>query len=38
LGNATAQDVLTLIREIQKDVLRKYGIELQTEVRYISPD
>lgn len=36
LGNATAQEVLTLIREIQKDVQKKFGVELKTEVRYIA--
>lgn len=37
-GNATAQDVLTLISEIQMDVQNKFGIELKTEVRYIEPN
>ncbi|MEM5816256.1 MAG: UDP-N-acetylmuramate dehydrogenase [Desulfitobacterium hafniense] len=36
-GNATARDVLALIREIQKDVHNQFGVELKTEVRYISP-
>ena len=36
-GNATARDVLALIREIQKDVHHQFGVELKTEVRYISP-
>lgn len=35
-GNATAIDVLALIRAIQNDVLEKYGVELRTEVHYIS--
>ena len=38
LGNATALEVLTLIREIQKEVHRKFGVELKTEVRYIPPN
>lgn len=37
LGDATAKDVLTLIREIQKDVQNKFGVELKKEVRYIAP-
>nr|WP_035213931.1 UDP-N-acetylmuramate dehydrogenase [Desulfitobacterium hafniense] len=36
-GNATARDVLALIREIKKDVHHQFGVELKTEVRYISP-
>lgn len=36
-GNATARDVLALIREIQKDVHHQFGVELKTEVRYIPP-
>lgn len=35
-GNATAIDVLALIRAIQNDVLEKYGVKLRTEVHYIS--
>jgi UDP-N-acetylmuramate dehydrogenase len=38
IGNATAHDVLSLIREIQKDVYQKYGVELKTEVQCITPD
>jgi len=37
-GNATAHDVLSLIREIQKDVHQKFGVELKTEVQYIAPN
>lgn len=37
-GNATASEILTLIREIQEDVLKKSGVELNTEVQYIAPD
>lgn len=36
-GAATATDVLSLIREIQLDVQKKYGVELKTEVQYIAP-
>lgn len=32
-GGATAQDVLTLIREIQKKVLDATGVRLEPEVR-----
>lgn len=35
-GNATAADVLALIQAIQKDVYEKYGVELRTEVHYIT--
>lgn len=34
-GNATAGDVLTLIREIQKRVREKFGVELETEVKFL---
>lgn len=34
-GNATAGDVLALIREIQKTVLEKFGVELETEVKFL---
>lgn len=37
LGNATAQDVLSLVQAIQDDVLKKFGVRLLTEVHYISP-
>jgi UDP-N-acetylmuramate dehydrogenase len=37
-GCATAQDVLSLIQEIQDDVYQKYGVELKTEIQYIAPD
>lgn len=38
IGNATAGDILSLIREIQKDVHQKFGVKLKTEVQYIAPD
>ena len=34
-GNATAQDVLLLIRHIQKTVEEKFGVELKTEVKIV---
>lgn len=34
LGKASCKDVLTLIEGIQKDISKKYGITLQTEVGY----
>jgi len=37
-GNATAVDVVSLIRHIQSEVLNKYGVELQTEVRIIGEE
>lgn len=36
VGNATAADVLALIQAIQKDVFEKYGVELRTEVHYLT--
>lgn len=38
IANATAHDVLSLISEIQKDVYQKFGVELKTEVQYITPN
>ena len=34
-GSATAQDVVTLIKEVRLEVRRRYGIELQTEVKFL---
>lgn len=34
-GKATANDVLALIREVQKRVLDKFGVELETEVKFL---
>ncbi|MDK2799723.1 MAG: UDP-N-acetylmuramate dehydrogenase [Clostridiales bacterium] len=34
-GNATAQDVLQLIKHIQETVKSKFGVELQTEVKVV---
>lgn len=33
-GNATARDILTLIRLMRNEVLRRFGIELELEVRH----
>lgn len=37
-GNATAADILGLIRLVQAEVREKYGVELETEVRIIGED
>lgn len=34
-GNASAQDVLALIKMAREEVRRRYGIELETEVRFL---
>lgn len=34
-GDATAEDILTLIRHVQKTVKEKFGVDLETEVRMI---
>lgn len=34
-GGATAHDVATLIQEVRQEVRRRYGIELQTEVKFL---
>lgn len=34
-GGATAMDVLTLIQEVQKKVKEVFGVELETEVRFL---
>lgn len=34
-GNATAADVLSLIEEVRQEVRGRYGIELQTEVKFL---
>lgn len=36
-GDASAADVLALIQAIQKDIFEKYGVELRTEIHYITP-
>lgn len=34
-GQATAKDVLSLLADIRKDILRKFGVDLQPEVEYL---
>ena len=34
-GGASASDVLALIREVQKRVQEKFGVELETEVKFL---
>ena len=34
-GGATAEDVMNVIRHVQKTVLKKYGVDLETEVKLI---
>lgn len=34
-GDASADDVLSLIREVQRQVFDKYGVELKTEVKFL---
>lgn len=37
-GNATADDIIKLIKHIQAEVRQKYGVELQTEVRIVGEE
>ena len=37
-GNATAKDILDLIKHIQEEVKRQFGVELKTEVRILGED
>ena len=37
-GNATADDVIRLIREVQRRVYEKHGVRLQPEVRMIGEE
>lgn len=37
-GNATAQDVLDVIKHVQDEVKNQFGVELKTEVRIIGED
>lgn len=37
-GNATAKDVLDLIKHVQNTVYEKFGVELHTEVRIVGED
>ena len=38
IGNATAKDILDLIKYIQETVMRNYGVELETEVKVVGED
>jgi UDP-N-acetylmuramate dehydrogenase len=35
LGGATAQDVLDVIRHVQKEVFGRFGVRLETEIRFV---
>jgi UDP-N-acetylmuramate dehydrogenase len=37
-GQATARDVLVLIEDIRKDILVKFGIDLQPEIEYLGAE
>lgn len=37
-GNATATDIITLIRHIQGEVFKRFGVELHTEVKIIGEE
>ena len=34
-GDATAEDIMTLIREVQRKVEEQFGVSLETEVRFL---
>ena len=38
VGNATAKDILDLIKYIQEVVMKNYGVELETEVKVVGED
>lgn len=38
IGNATAKDILDLIKYIQEIVIKNYGVELETEVKVVGED
>lgn len=38
IGNATAQDVKDLVKHIQKTVLEKFGVSLQTEIKFVGAE
>lgn len=38
VDNATSKDVIDLIKHIQDEVMKKFGVELETEVRIIGED
>ena len=33
-GDATAEDVMSLVKHIKKTVIENYGVELECEIRY----
>ena len=37
-GGATAKDVVSLVRHIQKTVKEQFGVSLEPEIRYLTPD
>lgn len=37
-GNASAQDIIDLIKHIQKTIKEKYGVELETEVKIVGEE
>jgi UDP-N-acetylmuramate dehydrogenase len=38
MGNATAKDVLQLLDDVQQIVKEKFGVTIETEVKYISDE
>ena len=38
VGDATAKDILDLIKHIQDVVMKNYGVELETEVKMVGED
>jgi UDP-N-acetylmuramate dehydrogenase len=34
LGNATAKDILSLIEHVQETIHKRFGVTLQTEVKF----
>ena len=38
VGNATAKDILDLIKYVQEVVMKNYGVELETEVKVVGED
>ena len=37
-GNATARDIINLIKHVQETVRRKFGVEMQTEVKIVGEE
>jgi UDP-N-acetylmuramate dehydrogenase len=38
MGHATAKDVLQLLDDVQRIVKEKFGVTIETEVKYISDE